>query len=308
MTATTARLVGTEWEAWANRLLAHHFGQTDYQRVPSKDKGDAGIEGFCISQRSVFQCYGCEEPIGVKERYEKQRDKMTDDIGKFIKNHSVLNGIFKPLKMRRWILFVPAFDSKEIAAHAATKTQEVIKANLPYVEDDFRVMVVQESDFAVARDQLLSTTPEGLKLPRPEVSDGAVDAYTATNDALVDRLREKLSKLPTVRSEPQLNDLVLNVLKGYLAGQELLEQLREYPEVYHKVLETKSHREESLFLSCLDGDASKGNLSDTIKSFQEELRSEVKELHSFNVQNLAQEAVADWLIRCPLSFPEAKSE
>jgi len=178
MTAATARLIGTEWEAWANRLLAHHFGPENYQRVPSKHKGDAGIEGYCISERLVFQCYGCEEPIGVKERYDKQRDKMTDDIGKFIKNHVVLNGIFKPLKMRRWILFVPTFDSKEIAAHAATKTQEVIEANL----------------------------------------------------------------------------------------------------------------------------------SDTIRSFQEELRSEVKELHSFNVQNLAHEAVADWLIRCPLSFPEKKND
>jgi len=97
-------------------------------------------------------------------------------------------------------------------------------------------MVVQESDFSVARDQLLSTTPEGLKLPRPEVSAGAIDAYTSTNDALVDRLREKLSKLPTVRTELQRDALVLNVLKGYLAGQELLEQLREYPEVYYKVL------------------------------------------------------------------------
>lgn len=308
MTAVMARLVGVEWEAWANRLLSHHFGQTDYQRVPSKNKGDAGIEGYCISQRSVFQCYGCEEPIGVKERYEKQRAKMTEDVGKFIKNHGVLNGIFKPLKMRRWILFVPAFDSKEIAAHAATKTQEVIEAKLPYVEDDFRVMVVQESDFSVARDQLLNTTPEGLKLPLPEVSAGAIDAYTSTNDALVDRLREKLSKLPTVRTALQRDALVLNVLKRYLVGQELLEQLREYPEVYHKVLETKSHREDSLFLSCLDGDASKGNLSDTIRSYQEELRSEVKELHSFNVQNLAHEAVADWLIRCPLSFPEATNE
>jgi len=31
----------------------------------------------------------------------------------------------------------------------------------------------------------------------------------------------------------------------------------------------------------------------------------VRELHSFSAQDLAVEAVADWLMRCPLSFPEA---
>lgn len=305
MGTTAARLVGTEWEDWANRLLSHHYGPTDYQRVPSKDRGDAGIEGYSISSRIAFQCYGCEEPIGVAERFVKQRDKMTEDVGKFIKNKTTLQGIFKPLQMTRWVLFVPIFDSKEIAAHAAKKTQEVVDAGLPYVASDFRVVVVQESGYSHARDQLLSTTPSGLKLLKPMVSDDAVNVWSLSNDGLVGVLQDKLSKLPAVKTDEKRDQLVLQVLKWYLAGQELLRTLREYPEVYEKVIATKSHREDFLSFSCLDGDASKGNLTQTIKSFENELRQEVGELHSFSAQGLAVEAVADWLMRCPLSFPEA---
>ena len=285
MGTAAARLVGTEWEDWANRLLSHHYGPTDYQRVPSKDRGDAGIEGYSISDRVAFQCYGCEEPIGVSERYDKQRKKITEDVGKFINNKNTLQGIFKPLRMTRWVLFVPIFDSKEIATHAAKKTQEVIDAGLPYVDSDFRVVVVQESSYSHARDQLLSTTPSGLKLLKPIVSDHAVNVWSSSNDGLVGVLQDKLSKLPSVKTDEKRDQLVLQVLKWYLAGQELLKTLREYPEVYEKVIATKSHREDFLSLSCLDGDASKGNLTKTVKSFEDELRQEVRELHSFSAQD-----------------------
>lgn len=228
MGTAAARLVGTEWEDWANRLLSHHYGPADYQRVPSKDRGDAGLEGYSISERVAFQCYGCEEPIGVSERYEKQRNKMTEDVGKFINNKTTLQGIFKPLQMTRWVLFVPIFDSKEIAAHAAKKTQEVIDAGLPYVASDFRVVVVQESSYSHARDQLLSTTPSGLKLVKPVVSDHAVNVWSSSNDGLVGVLQDKLSKLPAVKTDEKRDQLVLQVLKWYLAGQELLKTLREY--------------------------------------------------------------------------------
>ncbi|WP_198087302.1 hypothetical protein [Variovorax sp. E3] len=277
--------------------------------MPSKDRGDAGIEGFSITRREAFQCYGCEEPISTQERYDKQRDKMTGDVKKFIENTEALSRLFQPsLKMKRWVLFVPWFDSKEIVAHAAKKTREVIAAKLPYVDSDFRVMVVQESSFSVARDQLLSTTPEGLKFQQTSVSEEEIGAWCSSNDGFVGVLKDKLSRLPTLQNDAKRDTLVLSILKWYLAGQELLERLRDYPEVYEKVMATKSHREEFLALSCLDGEASNGNLSETLKSFKNELQREVAELHSFSAQHLAAEAVADWLMRCPLTFPETVDE
>lgn len=307
MSASVARLVGTEWEDWANRLLSHHYGPTDYQRVPSKDRGDAGIEGFCISDCLVFQCYGCEEPISVQERYDKQRDKMTEDVKKFIQNKAVLARLFRPaLKIKRWILFVPVLDSKEIVAHAAKKTEEVLDAALPYVDSTaFRVMVVPESSYSVARDQLLNTVSNGLKFNQAAITEADINTWSTSNDKLVGVLKTKLSRLPSIKSEEQLDDFVGHVLKWYLMGQELLEQLRKYPEVYEKVVATKSYREEFLALSRLDGAASNARLGEVIADFKNDLQKEAGELHTFSAQHLATEAVADWLMRCPLDFPGA---
>jgi hypothetical protein len=305
MTTNVARLSGDEWEDWANRLLSCHYGPTDYQRIPAKDRGDAGIEGFCLSLRDAFQCYGCEEPVSVEERYKKQRNKMTADIQKFIHNKSTLKLLFGTLKMKRWVLFVPYFDSKEIVLHAAKKTQEVVNAGLPYVDDDFRVVVCQETDFAVARDQLINATSQGLKFKTSPVSAEAVTAWTQSNDGLLGVLTSKLEKLPTLHTQAQLDAFVIKVLQWYLSGQELLDRLRDYPQVYEKVIETKSHREEFLSMGALHGSASNVVFLETLKDFQETLKREAKELHTFCAEQLAAEAVADWLIRCPLQFPEA---
>ena len=304
MMTNVTRLSGDEWENWANRLLSCHCGPTDYQRVPAKDRGDAGIEGFWISRCEAFQCYGCEEPISVDERYKKQRDKMTADIQKFIDNKKTLALLFGRLKIKRWVLFVPHFDSKEIVTHAAKKTQAVIDAGLSYGDDDFRVMVCQESDFAVARDQLINATSQGLKLKTPPVSDAAVTAWTKSNDGLLGVLRNKIEKLPTLQTQADRDEFVTKVLRWDLSGQDLLVQLRDYPQVYEKVIETKSHREEYLSMESLHGSASNVVFRETQKSFQVALEREAKELHAFCAEKLAYEAVADWLIRCPLQFSE----
>lgn len=307
MRANVARLSGDDWEAWANQLLSHHYGPTDYQRVPAKDRGDGGIEGFCPSKREAFQCYGCEEPISVEERYKKQRNKMTTDIQKFIDNKIVLHSVLGALKIKRWVFFVPHFDSKEIVAHAAKKTREVIDANLPYVDDDFCVVVCQETDFAVARDQLINATTQGLKFKTAPVTVEDVNAWTQSNDVMLGVLRGKIDKLPTLHTQAQRDAFVIKVLHWYLSGQALLDRLREYPQVYEKVIETKSHREEFLAMGALHGSASNVVVLDTVKDFKDTLKREAKELHDFCADQLAYEAVADWLIRCPLEFPEIEN-
>ena len=41
-----------------------------------------------------------------------------------------------------------------------------------------------------------------------------------------------------------------------------------------------------------------------VNDLLETLRREVRELHDYSAESLAHEAVADWLLRCPLDFPE----
>jgi hypothetical protein len=299
---------GDDWQAWANQLLSCHYGPPDYQTIPDKDRGDAGLEGFCPSAGHAFQAYGCEEPISVQERYVKQRDKMTADIGKFIHNKGVLSKIFGTTRIRRWILFVPHFDSKDIVAHAAKKTAEVLAAGLPYVvTSDFRVMICQEDEFAIERDKLINATTQGLRIKTTPVTESELAQWTSANDVLLQVLERKVARLPTLVDGDRRASFVQKVLTWYLNGQALLDRLRSYPQVYEKVIATKSHREAFLAMSALKGATSNEVLIETIQELRDALEREAKELHNFCAEQLAYEAVSDWLIRCPLDFPGPES-
>lgn len=303
MTQAT-RLSGDEWERWANKLLTCHYGPTEYQKVPANDKGDAGIEGFAVADGHAFQAYGCEEPVATRKRYESQRKKMSDDIAKFIKNKTVLIKTLGTVRIRRWVLFVPYFDSKDIVAHAATKTAEVVAANLPYVTSDFRVVVCQEEDYSIERDQLLNANVGGLQIDVDKTTTEQVADWTSSHGGLFATLRDKIGRLPAIRDTAHKNSFCEKVLKWYLEGQALLDALRKYPEVYEKVLRVKNHRENYLAMSALSNAANTEPLNAPLSALQDALKSEVRELHAFNAETLSYEAVADWLLRCPLNFPE----
>jgi hypothetical protein len=306
MSAYVARLAGEEWQRWANKLLIRHYGPTEYQVVPDNDRGDAGLEGFTVSSGHCYQAFGCEEPTSTAARYTKQRNKMTEDIGKFISNRTVLVKIFGKTKITRWVLFVPYADSKEIIAHASKKTDEVIAANLPYVADKFRVMVSQEEDFASERDFLMSIpSSRSLMFEVERSSEEAIAEWEATNDRLAKTLFDKIRRLPTLKSDTTQRKFHATVLRWYIEGQSILDALRQYPETYQRVVQTKAHRENYLVMTAASGRSPQEILQISFQQLYEDLKTEVRELHSFSAESLAHEGVADWLLRCPLDFPEA---
>ena len=236
MNASVPRLSGEEWQRWANQLLTLHYGPTEYQKVPDNDRGDAGIEGFTFVSGHAFQVYGCEEPLSTSARYEAQRDKITTDIGKFIGNRVVLQRIFGSVRITRWALFVPFFDSKNLVGHASKKTTEVIDAKLPYVADAFRVIICQEDDFHIERDQLLNASSNRLWVQADAASTDQVSQWLTSNVGLAETLEDKLRRLPTLQNEQTRQTFQERVLAWYLEGQAILEALRKYPEVYEKVI------------------------------------------------------------------------
>lgn len=305
MVAQVPRLSGDEWQEWATKLLSCHYGPTEFQRIPDHDRGDAGLEGFTRSDGHAYQAYGCEEPVSTSTRYEKQRNKITQDINKFLNNSAVLQRLLGSVQITRWALLVPYYDSKDIVAHAATKTTEVRSKGLSYVAPSFQVCICQEDDFPVARDLLMNTGTRSLQVLSRSPSAEEVATWSAANQQPSAILAQKLGRLPTLKTDVQRANFQNKVLHWYLRGQEILEALRLYPEVYAKVLEVKSHREEFLAAALVSGVPSPNILNEAINEFRATLQREVRELHQFPSEALAYEAVSDWLLRCPLDFPEA---
>jgi hypothetical protein len=304
MTAHIPRLCGEEWQNWANKILAVHYGPTEYQQVPDHDRGDAGLEGFTRGNGHAYQAYGCEEPISTADRYEKQRDKMTKDIGKFINNRSTLTRIFGTVQITRWALFVPHCNSKEMVAHASKKTDEVKSAALPYVADTFHVCVCQQSDFSVAESQLLNAAQMQLRVSAESPTPQQIAEWNEANEGPSQVLADKLLRLPTLVNDDARSQFHSKVLDWYLKGQDILDGLRAYPDTFAKVKAAKSHRESFLVTGIVSGLPPQEHLMRSVNDLREALELEVRELHRFSSESLAYEAVADWLLRCPLDFPE----
>lgn len=181
---------GDEWQNWANQLLTEHYGPTNYVKI-SDTGGDGGLEGFTRKEGHAFQCYGAEPGKTAKQLYEAQRDKMTEDVKKFIDNKVLLAKILGGTLISRWILLVPKASQKELIAHSNEKTKEVLAANLPYVAAGFYVTVCDEEHFASERDRLLTYKSDVINIETVTPDQSTIDSWSATNDGLVVNWRLK---------------------------------------------------------------------------------------------------------------------
>ncbi len=308
MSAFQARLCGEEWQRWANQLLTRRYGPAEYQKVPDNDRGDAGIEGFTLTEGHAYQAYGCDEPVATTKRYESQRDKMTRDLKKYVENRDILVRIFGVTRITRWVLFVPFFDSKELVAHAATKTSEILSHDLSYTHPSFRVVISDEDEFCAERDCLLNSGSMTVDVGVSPATDQQVQEWITTNDSLVATLDEKIAKLPTIRTEAARVRFRENLLRHYLEGQEAWEYLRRFPITYEKLFSIKARRERFIETSCMLHSGSNADLLNrSLDEFMASVREETKAVGMLTVESLAWEAVADWMIRCPLGFPEERN-
>ncbi len=297
------RLSGEQWQTWANQLLMAHYGLGGYQPIPDTDRGDAGIEGFSLSGHA-YQAYGPEdEPLSTHERYERHRSKLTTDIKKFIDNRILLGQLFGNIRISRWILLVPHSDSKEIIRHASKKTQEVIDATLPYVTDDFCILVYDESAFPVERDVLLNARISSIELDNGRTAEKEIVEWADKNDKLVKVIDDKANRLSTLSDDVARAAFRKNIIKAYLDGQNILEDLRKYPMAYEAIHKIKSDKEMYLSLEI----ASLANANpEILRKSLEEFRASTRKVPGLSdglMEGIAWEAISDWIIRCPLDFP-----
>ena len=305
---------GQEWgygpEEWQERiilLLKRRYGATGFQEIPDRDRGDYGLEGFA-RDGSVYQCYAAEEPISNSDLYVKQRKKITDDLNKFKDNKDGLIKIFGPTRISYWVLVVPRWGSKKLLKHAEKKAEEIRNANLPYVADGFCVHIATEDYFAVERQSLLSVGLAKIQVDPDELETTAVNDWSEENDKSIKTLDRKIGKLNPSLDKNSKFKLRDNFIKYYIEGQNVLEKLHsDYSDLYVGVRRLKNNREKFLETSSLiptgaPADTFHGALSE----FKSDLTGEVKGLSNNMVVTLGHEAVSDWLLRCPLDFPERR--
>jgi len=293
-----------EWQERILRLLRLRYG-FDLVEVPDKVDGDAGIEAFS-RDGCCYQCYAVEGEPSTAERYEKNRDKMTGDIRKFTTNTTALVALFGVTKIKRWVFVIPTHDNKALVSHAQTKAAQVRDLVLSYVDGDFEISIATEDAFDVERNALLREGLQQLNLLPQEVHDDAVEAFADANSDQITKLTTKIAKVAKPKERTPLKELLLGI---YLKGEDALERLRAYPELYEAFIALRNNRAKYVAMkSMTPAQPSQQFLHATINEFIDEVRSTIKGLGPQTAELLAHAASVGWLLECHLDFPDDEVE
>jgi hypothetical protein len=230
---------------------------------------------------------------------------MTEDIGKFISNQTELVKILGPVKVKIWNFVVPYYSNKDLLKHAKIKDALVRASKLAHADKDFTVSVITEDDFSVERQELAGVGLSSFKANLHTLPQKTLDEWlqNANNVSLVSNLNHKAVQITGSDSGPRLTKFRLGVVRNYINGDIVLKQLEhEQPDTFKDVKALKDQKEadldtETTTLTLVPSEM----FHETLKSYQGQL-STTPGLSESATRAIANEAVADWLLRCPLEF------
>lgn len=293
-------LTGDEWQDLCIRVLRQHHGGTNLIMVPDDDGGDAGLEAFSLDG-CVYQCYVPErgDKLAMHALYGKHRDKMTADVGKFIRNVDKIARLLPPdLTISRWVLLVPSIRGRKIIEHSKDKTGEVRAAGLPYAAGDIVVCAHTLDSYEIAMKAVINAQVIKLSLPPIAPLD-----YGHIDDVLIGRMNTKLRMTGRFADEDLRAEFVNRLLGSHVGGQAHRAHIGDHFSDLGDELETRlNDLEQRLSVHyALEQPVPDRRLLTVLKD-TETVVDDVLNTRQTDSRVLAEGQVADWLMRCPLDF------
>ncbi|NEA27996.1 hypothetical protein [Actinomadura bangladeshensis] len=294
---------GDEWENWCILLIRRRYGADQVQVVPAKHRGDLGIEAFTFDG-CAFQCYAAQEPTTVKDRYEKQRDKLTRDLTKLVDRQDKFLQLLGSVRINRYIFMVPFFDSHELVQHASGKTEEFRAKHLPHLTEDFHIVVIDEDAYADVREEVIRR-PQPLVVVQDHSQD-EVSAWIEANSQAVETADRKLRGV--IEHNPTRIKAIEGLITQYIKGENALSAMRDkFPDSWENTTRYRNHKEQLLIFQYPSMDISFNSLAIIAKEIETDLGQEIPALDSMLRSALSWATIADWIMRCPLDFPSVAS-
>lgn len=303
MIGTLQMFSGDEWEDFSLWLLQDRHGPLHVHKVPAKDKGDHGLDYYCVSGAVVYQCYAVEEPVGVAVRAEKQRAKMTLDLGKFVRHAIEIAALFSGTPIRHWVLLVPLHDSKSVNQHAANKTTELRTLGLPHIHPDFEVCVQDLGNFNPAAVEVRTGEREIIRLALDDVPDDDIAALAEDRPELLRNLRRKLLKRIAEGGAP-IESAAQTLVEQLLQRDNALEKLREAaPELHDRIQNAIARRLRHLAMIGTSATTVPAIMADQYDELKRAIGEAVPNLDASLAETIAFGTIASWLMICHLDFP-----
>lgn len=289
------------WENYFKDILRRFYGPSNMKDIPDSYGGDFGIECYSFSGH-VFQCY-LPEQFSDKEKLTKaQKNKIRNDIHKLtVKNTSEFTKLFEGMAVSRWILATPEYCDSDVALYCSAKSVKVRKLGLPYISDDFQILLQTEGDYK-SEVRALRQDIYQLSLEFSDVDGDEAGNWINQNLMFLEKMD---LKLPKVVDQGKVGQMKAFLVQKYLEFQNLLDYLKaEWPDIYIKISTSINNRRsylESRFLTDSSNQPS-GVIKSEIEKLKEDIIREIPTLKTTDLELITWGVIADWLIRCPLDF------
>jgi len=305
-------MTGNAWEKLCIQCYRIRYQNDHYMDIPATQDGDAGIEGF-TRNGIVHQCYCPEREYSDNDLYNHQRDKLTEDIDKLMKNAKKLEKLGVP-PVVEWHLNIPEYRDSRIIAHAHFKQKEVLKAkkdtplDYNHIADDFQIIIKTAEDFKPEISRIIRTTLTDMKLNLAVQHTDVPDWLTCDSEK-VENIRRKIKAVMHIddNSNKDLNSLINIYVSCYISGVEIMNNLRiEYPEIYEDVFQLeRSYKQEVYIKTHMNTNRTLNQtlFSGILDEFQAKLERDFFKIFTLaSIGELKQDLVASWLADCSMEF------
>jgi hypothetical protein len=291
-----------EWELFTLCLLQGRHGPLNVQKIPAAHKGDYGVDYYCTRDSVAYQCYAVEEPVDIATRAERQKKKITTDLRKLLANHAEVGKMFHGQPIKHWVLIAPLHDSKEVNLHCAKKTKDLRAAGCATLDPVIEVLIQDASAFpndAVAMG-MSALSKVSLSIPTP--SQGELETWAAGSSDLLANATQKLKKRATA---DQLDEAVAGAVRSFLQGNAVLDALRSgAPDLHEKVVSAIKSRARRLEFAGPTAGGSAGEiLRAELEALIAAMSAAAPSLSTENAEQIAYGSICEWIMRCPLDFP-----
>lgn len=298
---------GDSWEDFCQQCFKKKYEQVGYQEMPATHKGDLGIEGYTRTG-ILFQCYCPDAEYDTIKLYEAQRDKITTDLNKIVKNAKELQFYLGDVKIKKWIFVTPEYTNKELVKHCCQKADEYRNLKSPIIADDFDVLIHDIEFFSSEIPLILNFRNEKLNIEVAErKGKQEIEDWKTKEISLVDTaIRKHSHRISNEAShrERKINILTHKTISDFLNGDLMIRKWAEkYQDQYEKFQKVISLYEETVEAKCAVFTGDSNMLYDEIEA---ELRKRIYASFSFlddlMIDRLTNRVMADWIIRCPINF------
>lgn len=297
---------GSTWESLCQLVFKKKYDHLGYQQMVAS-LGDFGLEGFTLRNGLAFQCYCPNSHYAASELYEKQRDKITEDLGKLKTYESQISARIGTTKIREWHFVTPEVDRNKLLAHARTKEAEVRSWGLSIIDSSFTIHLRDADFYLMEINEIRSLNGEAInfdtRAPSLDPLDGPPEEYEANIRRKTEmRLAPKLGNPNISKFRSVLYDATQ---AAFLEHGALLSRIEVVsPPVYFRLLRLVNEYEQNVI-----------ELGSTWVGTAEELVTRVKDglaerivddlsphLEQTDADKIARHVVARWLAVCELDF------